>query len=384
MILYYIAFALTVVAAITSLLPNSRWERFFRSVFLVAIVVLLVLLAGLRGANVDRDYSNYFGWFSSLASNRVIPATFIKDPAFTLVALTIGKLSLKFVIVTLVFAAAGLFAKLKFADLTCEARWVPLFFYLLVCRSFFAQEMTQIRAAIAIPLLSLGILWAARGHSRRALLSTFVAICFHLSTIVGLPIVILLIRGVRFKSIWWVASLVPIGITVAIFLQGLLAAISDVARISAYLEGQVETGSINFFSVFLIFKVIVLGAILTQWKRLSFEERLIVYCSSLGLFFLLLLAANDNLALRTADLFSLFDLLLFLLPLYYLRRYAAYAYFLVLLGFGGALFASSVRIMHPYSIASGAPPVSEGTVQCRRVLPSSNFRSTCSQSQTHV
>lgn len=209
--------------------------------------------------------------------------------------------------------------------------------------------MTEIRAAVAIPIMSISIILANRNEKRLAMLLFILACAFHLSALMGLPILFLVLIGAKFHSRIWIISLIPISFIVVIALGGLLSAIAEYGRISQYLNGEIDTGGIHYLSIFLWAHIAVLSAVLFYfWKYMSGEEHLVAYCSALGLFFLLVLHANDNLALRASDVFELFDLFLFMIPLKYLKGDLRLVYAAMLIILGSALFESSMQVVQPY------------------------------------
>jgi hypothetical protein len=266
-----------------------------------------------------------------------------------------ARLGFNFVAVVFVFVATALACKLWFAKATCNGKWLVLFLYLMVCRFFLPQEMTQIRAAVAVPLMSLAVVLAFRGRGRTAYLVYLAAVFFHISVLLAFPILLLVSCGVRFRSKWWIMILVPAAAVALVAARDVLLEYVSLGRLSPYMAGDVETGTINFFSVFFLARVSVLGLVFaTVWHRLSDEERLITFCSGVGIFCQIVFWTNDNLALRSSELFGLFDILLLLIPFRYLdQEYFRFAYLQAIVVLGVALFASTSRILQPYRTIFG-------------------------------
>ena len=321
-------------------------EGFFR-----APARVLILFAGIRSADIDRDYVNYLSWFGEISIGPLTIFDWIKDPAFVLISFPFARLGFHYAIALTIIVGIALIAKLHFARITSDPRWLTLFFYILVCRFFLDQEMTAIRAAAAIPFMSMSIVFAFRRKNTESVLMLILALAFHLSAIVALPLLVLIRFGVRFRSIWWMLALIPSGIALNFSLRGLLQAVATFSRFAPYLNDnpEVQMQSINLFSVYLLAHVLVLIWIVWGlWSELSDEERLITFCSGFGVFGQMILYTNDILALRVAELFALFDILLFLIPLAHCKRTVRIAYVGFLLVLGVALFASTARIMKPY------------------------------------
>lgn len=347
---YYFIYSLALSCAPISLINNKQLRLYLERMLFLLLLAILCLFAGLRSSGVDRDYSNYLNWFDWIAGGHLASLEWFKDPAFVLISKIVLGFGWNYVVVALIYAGLALTLKLYFSQTVFGNRWLPLFFYLIVCHTFLSGEMTEIRASVAIPIMSLSIILAKRGKRILAVFLFLLAVTFHLSSLIGLPVLILVLLDIKFDSRGWILSLIPISLIVMIALNGLLSMIADYGRIAPYLNGDVDTGSIHFLSIFLWVHVIILCVILTYfWKYMSGEEHLAAYCSSLGLCLLLVLHANDNLALRVSGIFGLFDLLLFMIPLKYMRGNIvrlAYVASLILAGF--AFFLSSTRIVQPY------------------------------------
>lgn len=354
MVLYYIAYGLLLIGAAVCMVPSTQWRMVFQKSFVPALLVSLCFFAGARSAGVDRDYVNYLAWFDLIHQNPLSLMDWIKDPAFVLASVCASWLSVGYVAVVFLFVATAVAVKVGFALETCYGRWFTLFLYLEFCKFFLSQEMTQMRAAVSVPLMSLAIVLAGRGNKRKIAIGIYVvALLFHFAALAGLPVLLLLLFGVRFRSVYWVLSLVPFSIALSATFHGSLIAMVPYDRVSPYLNGDVDTGVINFLSVFLLARIAaILIAVCAFWRELSFEERTIVFCCALGVSFQFALASNDNLSLRFAELFGLFDILVLILPLRHIKgNYVSFAsaYLILLFGLGGALFASSLKIVQPYS-----------------------------------
>ncbi len=363
---YGIVYGLALAGVGICIVGDPRWRVALQKIFFALLLGFLILFAGIRSANIDRDYLNYLSWFAEISTGPLTLFDWIKDPAFVFISFPFARLGFNYAIALTIIVAIALIAKLHFARITSDPRWLTLFFYIFVCRFFLDQEMTAIRAAAAIPFMSMSILFAYRRKNMESVLMLLVGLAFHLSAIAALPILVLIWFGVRFRSVWWMIVLVPSGVALYFSLRGLLEAVATFSRFAPYLSDnpEVEMQSINLFSIYLIAHVLVLVYVVFRyWKELSDEERLVTFCSGFGVFGQLVLFSNDILALRVAELFALFDILLFLIPFRHARRMFTIAYlgFLVLLG--AALFASTVRIMKPYDWIFSSVRKPTGTLQ---------------------
>lgn len=346
---YYLIYGIVLCGVTLSLVDNERTRQNFHRLYFPAAAVVLTLFAGLRGANVDRDYQTYLDWFHWIAAGDLVPTDWVKDPAFVLVCYIAVRLGLGYTVVTLFYAGAALATQLYFSWMMARPRWLTLFFYLVIATAFIGSEMTQTRAAVAIPLMSIAVLLAYRGEKRKALLLCLVAITFHLSAVIGLPALVLAWRQVEFRSRWWIVSLLPAALVAKAGVQTLLGPLTQVARVSVYLNGGYSTETVRLLSVYFLVRLLAVAFVTAfYWKRLAAEYRLAVFCSSLGLFIQVALSFNDALALRGAAIFFLFDVCALMVPLDYLKGHFRVLYMALLLVVGFVFFHSTLKIIDPY------------------------------------
>lgn len=351
MFFYCVVYGLALMGVSICWVKDPQWRTGLQNVFFLVLILFLVAFAGLRSPRIDRDYLNYLGWFSEISRGSLTGVDWLKDPAFVFLSYPFARIGASYAAVLTVIVAISLSAKLVFAKVSCNPRWLTVFFYLFVCRFFLAQEMTAIRSAAAIPLMSLSIVLAFRHKYKLALFLIALAITFHLSALVALPLLILMRSGVRFRSAWWILSLIPLGIGIFVSLHDLLDSIAEFSRFAPYLgdNPEVDIEPINLLSIYLLAHTVILLAVIWRlWSKLTDEQRMVTFCSALGLFFQLIFYSNNVLALRAAELFGVFDLLLFLIPLEYLKNTWTIAYAGLLVVLGASLFISTVRIMQPY------------------------------------
>jgi len=312
------------------------------------IFVLLVLMAGLRGPLVDRDYSNYLDWFSLIRADSVVFADFAKDPAFVAISVIVSSVHGTYALIATIFAILALSLKWTFGKFATEFRLLPIYVYLVFCRFFLAQEMTAIRAAVAIPIMSFGLLAAFRGHRIRAVVLIIIAITFHASTVLCIPLLLVAMGG-KIESRRAFVYLATAAIVMYGLLSGILTYLATLKRLSDYLNGTSEPPKANLLSIYFIFHLPMVAFVVGfLWKKISSEEKFVVFCSSYGLALYLILASNATFALRSSEMFGIFDVLVFLIPAKILRGNTRVAYCAVLILFGALLFVSEIRIMNPY------------------------------------
>jgi uncharacterized membrane protein len=321
-------------------------------IFLPALLIALALFAGLRAPGVDLDYMNHLEWFNRIASERVTIADFVKDPGYVLICSLISWIGLHFTSALLVIEGMTLFAIWCVGRVAVETRWLAVFVYLFICRFFLPQEMTEIRAAIAIPLMTLAVFAGLREKRWLAAGLYLCAVGFHLSVLIALPVVTLAIIGIEIKSRKWIMAIIA-GVGIAhIILHNILQMLAEFARTADYLNGADNTMSIRLLSVYFLIRVFAVAfAGLLLWKRLSAEGHLIVFGSALGLALQAVLSFNDTLALRGSEVFGFFDILLIMIPFRFVRGLGAVCYLIIVLLLGLVFFHSGLKMVEPYHIA---------------------------------
>ncbi len=351
---YCFAFVLVLMGGSVSFVNKLPWRVYIQKYYLPFIFLSLLSFAGLHSPGVDRDSLEYVAWFNQVASGNLTALDWIKDPAFVLILHLTAFFSTSYVVAQLTIVVAILLSQYFFALKISTGRWLPLLLYLIFCRFFIVQEMTQIRAGVAIPLMSLSILLASESKNRAACLCFIVATCFHLSALIGLPIFILTIAGIRFASRMWIFMLAPIGIIGSFLLRPLWELLEQFSRTIDYLNGTQNAGDLRLLSLYFIARVIVISFVLLfLWRKSSSTDKVIAFCSAFGLFIEVVLSSNDALALRGSEIFGLFDMAMFAIPLSHLKQesLALYALFIIILG--AILFSSSLKVIGPYQWVLG-------------------------------
>jgi hypothetical protein len=342
MTMYYFIYALVLCGVPISLIDNEKMRRLLQVGFFIIALSFLVLFAGLRPNNIDRDYQNYADWFNRIAIGTATNQDFSEDPAFFLISLLAIYSGLKFTAVALIYAALSFVAILYFAATAVSNRWMTLYFYLLFCDYFTIGIMTEIRAMAAIPLMAISLYFACSGYRRRSILVFCAALAFHLSVIVALPILILILFGVKFYSRVWAISLALLTYIAVEFFDKIVEFMSGSARIARALD----VNSINDMSrlswtasVHLITIVISV----TVWRKLSLHQRVAVLCSGVGLSLMLIFLPFTGLGYRFYYIFDLYWVLQLVVFMELSRGHKrlTYAALLIILGF--AVYSKSLE-----------------------------------------
>lgn len=314
------------------------------------LLVALALFAGLRGAGIDRDYDNYASWFDSLR-NGADWLDYIKDPAFVLLARATIVTGLPPSVLFLIFAVCAVASKYVFAKAAAPSTTWRWLFLLIICRFFVVHDMTQIRAAVAIPLASLAIIKIREDHTKSAILLVIVATIFHISAGLYAPLLLLVKwrRWILGPRRLWVMVLCGL---LAFALQGVIMGLLSVVapeRLAPYFDGSYGTVAVSFLNINFLSKLAVFLYLTGfAWQRLSEWNRVVLLMVTIGITIQITFLWNDAIALRGAELFGLFDMVMYMIPITLLARSEKYLYAMAIAMMMGIFYFSSLRLVGPY------------------------------------
>jgi hypothetical protein len=315
-------------------------------------MVCLVLLPGLRADNVDVDSLDYRNWFDLAVAGSVGIENWLREPAFFSISSLVASLGIAYFGVQLIYAFLALTAKLYFTVYAVPNRWLTLYFYLLFCRFYLIQEFAEIRAGVAIALMSVSIYLLCSGKRKSAIALFLVASTFHWSVLVALPVFILLLAGVKFYSRLWVTLFLPITCIALVGLHVIINALSFIYRLSRYYADPHAADGLNALGLHFIMHIVVVAWVVCfYWKRLSLLQRVATVCTSLGIFLFVTFIQLSAVAYRFEDVFDLFWVLLIIAVLQFSSGMKRLAYILVLVVAGFGLFYVSVayKYVGPYA-----------------------------------
>lgn len=288
------------------------------------IVFSYVLFFLVRDVETSQDYKNYLSWFISIANGGGGEGILsLKDPAFYM----LSKLSVAFnggvyfVIFSLVSIA--IFSKAILLS-RFDVIIILTFTLLYICKFFFTLELTQFRAAAAIGLSLLSLMYYSE---RKVALSGFaiiLALTVHLSAILillALPI-IYLSRKAKYQKLILLSMMLlllmaiatPIKLSFFVFIP----LIGE--RLIPYLDSSYQVYELSLLNSYLFIKIIMY-LMYVAWFFLKRDSKVInsdrnnlqlfFYLSCLGTFFFIAFRLNDAIALRLSEFYSVFDLLFF-------------------------------------------------------------------------
>lgn len=348
---YFYIYGLVASGIVICFLGDTTLRRVSQALYCVVVLFVLALFASLRSPNVDRDFQQYVMWFNLIQSGDAPLIAWLRDPAFAVFSFLAAKLGLGYQAVAFTYALLGLIATWRFAAAVSMQRWITLFFYLLFCQYYIVLEMTEIRAAVAIPLMALSLYLASQNKRRQAVWTYLLAILFHFSVIVALPLLIMLLAGSRFRTRRWVVALIAIGAVASLTMRSLIDLLSGLYRISEYMNGGAEQNDLRVISWYALAHLLTIAVpVALLWKKLNRHERMATIGCGIGLTFFVVFGWNTGLATRCLYIFDVYWLLIMMMILEKLKGNARIFYiaFLAIVGFG--LFCKSLVYVEPYSM----------------------------------
>lgn len=347
---YFLIYGLVTSGIAICFIDDRSFRRIAQAVYFLVVIAGLATFAGMRSPNVDRDFLDYVGWFDLIQSGAAPLFAWIRDPAFAGIAYLVSVAGASFSVVVFIYALVGIIATWLLALSISLERWVTLLFYLFFCQFYVVWDMTEMRAAVAIPLMGTSLYLACQGRRRLATAVLALALLFHFSAIAGLPLLILIFAGVRFRSRGWLIALAAGGAAAAIAMKSLINLLSGLYRISEYLNGGAEERDLRVISWYALAHLLAILVALYFWKRLSFHQRMAVVACGLGLVLFLVFGWNTGLATRLLYVFDIYWLLIMLMPVEQLQGEMQVLYVGALFLAGFVLYCKSLQYVDTYTV----------------------------------
>ena len=275
----------------------------------VVFVVIAVMLVGFRTPGVDADSLQYVGVYYTMGSDK----SELMEPSFALIC-SIAKFFDDVQVLFLVYALLAI--PLKAYSIFRLSHFKMLSLMIWVAHFFLLQDMTQIRVAVATAIFLYALFDLIEGKKKKYLLLCLVAVFFHYSALVLLPLAFL---GVKKMNVLWRVFLIAVPLVFyAMYFKGVnlvqllpLGAFQE--KVDAY-ENLRDKGlagdEINIFNMLAMFRLLVYYTLLFMYdvvyercKEVTLYLK--IYCVSIccyvGLSFL------PALAIRGSEVFAVID-----------------------------------------------------------------------------
>ena len=307
-----ILFVILLVIAFLAFFEDKEMQEHRWLLFTVATI--LTLYVAFRPAGIDNDYNSYLGYFSSPTG----VAALLTEPSFKIIngfARYCEMPLLLFVIY------AFLAVPLKICAIKRMSPYWYLSIVIWLTHLFVIQEMTQIRAAVSTGIFLFSLPLLADGKKLKFTLYVILAILFHYSALVLLPLILIgnkkLSRFARFLLILFpiimysspMATMDMLKMIPIPFIQQKLQMYEELM----IYEGGVW-GDINVFNIMALFRLFAYYVLIWKYDYLSVRYPympmlLKVFCYSIcmyvGLSFL------PPIAMRIEEFISITDCIMF-------------------------------------------------------------------------
>jgi len=309
----YILSFVFLILGLLAMLP-LKINKLYKQIYVI-IGVVLFLIAGFRGAGVDRDYLTYVNLYHNIGKLTILSV----EPTFIIISdfvkyVLFNNVVFVFVIYAIMAISLKLYAIKQLSDF--------YFFSVLVYFSnfFILQELTQIRVGIAAGILLLCIKPLYDRNLRKFLILSILAFLFHYSAIVVFPLWFFSKKS--FQKIIYL-SLISISY-ILYFLHfdfvGLLKFIPiDIlqVRIDKYImavnTGLISKSNINVFSSIQILRIFMLVLITLNVDIIKEKNKYIYILLKVYVFALIslvLLSSVPPIAFRISDLLLITEIIL--------------------------------------------------------------------------
>lgn len=177
-----ILFLILLVLVVLAFFEDDRIQE--KSWIFLTLVAVLTLCAAFRPEGIDKDYTSYLAYYSDMSSGMAE----LTEPTFRIIC-NIARLCNLPALIFIIYAFLAI--PLKAYSLT---RLTPLLYMTMLAwfsHLYIVQDLTQIRVAVASAIYLFSLPYLIDGKKWRFLLCILVAVLFHYSALVLLPICLL-------------------------------------------------------------------------------------------------------------------------------------------------------------------------------------------------
>lgn len=274
-------------------------------IVLFFLCLYIILFVGLRDGDKVWDYSVYQDMYDK--------KDILVEPTFLAIRY-LCKQVLNGTIVLLMIIYAMIAISLKFIAIYKYSTSFFLSILIWLGNLFFIQDFTQIRAAVSISIFLLSI-DSLYNHKKEYFLYFFIALLFHTSSLLMLPLWFLSSKTIQVKR--WIC-LVVITYGLALFKIDFISLFSMIPiervqeRFISYKMARIS--SANVFSILQLGKIILWGVLLIKYRNLSIKNKyaiLLIKILGVSIISLPLFAIDDAIATRIKEFYSVVEIILF-------------------------------------------------------------------------
>lgn len=309
-------------------------------------IVLLFIVAVMRGSDVDRDYETYISIYQYLIKGE--PYTI--EPTYILFTYMSHVLTGSPFLIFTIYAFIGLYYKSKY--IRYFSPYICLSLLLYYSNFYFVHELTQIRIGAASAIGFFALKYLVENDKRKFVILIFISALFHFSMVVLLVALLFDKKKINSYFILTIYFLIVASYTL-IFLNISPLRLLQYIPISVLQEKiaiytfQTENEMIEPVNVMSAMQIIRLGAITLMFanaKKFENNVSMVLLCKiySLSPLCLALLSSLPAFAIRVSELFSVADIVVLPILASYCKQNRTVRFAIVLL----SIFILLMNLFH--------------------------------------
>lgn len=308
------------------------------------ICIMLIVVAGFREIGSDHDSLNYqYTYMYGSSMNMEI----VSEISFTWICNFFNALRLDVRFFFLFYAILGVTLKFIAFRRLSSLYFIPAFTYFSYY--FMLHDMTQIRAGIASAMILFAIKPIQEGNRLKALAYLLIALFFHYSSAIVLPLVFLSNKDLDGKRIILWASIVPATYFLYFIHFNIITSIplpmfSDKIELYQTMKDKGLMGEdINVFNVFHLFRVFIYLYALYFYETIkAFNPYITILLKIMGISIasLVIFSALPVFAFRVSELFGIVDIII-ITSIYYTLKPSYFSKFVIVV-MNAAIFLLSI------------------------------------------
>lgn len=284
-----------------------------KEIILLALVVLLILIAGFRG-NIDRDYLLYINMYETC-----LDGVYTGEISFYILSLLVYQLFENPFYLFFIYAILGVSLKILSIKKLSEFWFCSILVYFSLY--FLLHEMTQIRIGVASGFILLSIPSIYEKNFKSFILYMTAAVLFHYSALIVIPFYFL--NKDKISRVFY--FLIPLAfvmhflnINITSFIQ-LIKIHHFTAKFIAYKALAELDDRINLFNAIQLMRYLFIIILLWKWKFFAEKNKyavLLIKFYIISCFLLIVLADIPAIAFRFSEIFAIVEFIIIPLFIY--------------------------------------------------------------------
>lgn len=311
--MYFYYFIFLILAIFCLLRKGGREELVFSG-------ILLFFIAACRPEGIDNDYLGYLSYYNNIANDSPV----VVEPSFVFISLIVKHVFNNPSYVFVLYACLGVLLKFYAIDKLTQFKNLTVLIYF--SNFFLLHEMTQIRAGVASGLLLLCIEPIRDRNLLKFLILALIAIFFHFSAIVILPLYFLQAKELNVKAY---LALIPIAYILAFLKIDIYTFTSSIpipllqSKVGSYSFYADEDNGVNLFNYVHLSRCLIASLIAWRWRsimRYNSNGILMIKIYIISLFVFVAFSSIPGISSRTSELLQIVEIILLPFVCYIFRE----------------------------------------------------------------